>query len=141
MGGRRFGRWSLLQHLLDEHHHVGDVDIAVAIHVAVGTVRPAGRGAVEHQFDEHGHVGDAHHTVTVQVSRLAQGHGLLDALFVIAQSLVDDLAVLDDVAKAAPLLILGIRVGAAGERRQQVAHVAAVEADTLDQIGQNTGTP
>ena len=76
--------------------------------------------------------------VVVNLTRLRLlGHNLVDARYVVggvAHALVDNLTVLDHMAQAAILLVVGIGVGLTCERRQQVAHVTAVEPDTLDHI-------
>ncbi len=86
--------------------------------------------------------GLAHQVVVVVVLRTALrlvGHHLVNAIegaMAVAHAFVYDFAVLHHMAQTAPLLIVGIRVWLARERRQQVTHVITVKADALDHIGQ-----
>ena len=73
-------------------------------------------------------IGNVNLSVAIHITEiLKQGR-------IVAHALVDDLAVHDNVAQSTVLLVVGLGVGFAGERREQVAHVAAVDADALDDV-------
>ena len=104
----------VVQDHVDNGIDIGDGDFAVSVDVtdviAVIVDGYAGMAGIASHDDNVNHavgIGDGYFSVPIDVAR--------DHYRIIAHSLVDDFAVLDDMAQAAPLLIVSIGIRAARE--------------------------
>ena len=116
---------------VDDGIDISDVDFSIVVHVSGGCTAMTIVTAHDDNINHAVCIGNVNLTVAIHIIGVALYNGSI-----IPHALVDDLAVHDDVAQSAIFLVVGIGVGFAGERSQQVAHVAAVDADALDDVAQ-----